>query len=462
MQNSELTSQPISFLLRRLAIPSSLGMIFNTLYNVVDTYYAGLLSTQALAALSSSFFLFFVIVGLGYGGSTALTALIGNALGRKHYFYARLIAQKGVVLVLFIGIIMGIFGYKSAPFMLLLIGVEELYLHLALEYIQIILAGTVLFFANFALNGILVATGDTKSYRNTLIFGFFANILLNPLMMYGWGFIPAMGIGGIAASTVLIQGINALYLLQKALHVELISFASVKAFYPDRRIYKNLLTHGLAPGLNMLMMSLGSLIALYFVTDYGYKAVAGYGIGFRVEQLMLLPALGISSATLSLVSNNIGSGRIERVREIIITSLKYGYAISGIGIIVLGSIGEWLIGNFDSDRAVIAFGTHYLLVMVFVFFGFVTHFVCVASLQGMKRPAMIFYIGAYRQLIAPTLIFFLITRILELPFVWLWVGLGFIVYSSAIYILWHTFKVLKSYEAIFIFKPNASKIDSEI
>lgn len=441
-----LICEPIPSLLRRLAIPSSLGLIFNTLYNVVDTYYAGLLSTESLAALSSSSFLFFVIVGLGYGGSTALSALIGNALGRKHTFHASLIAKKGLGLVLLLGFFMGIIGYISAPLMLKLIGVEPLYHTLALEYTEVILGGTALFFANFGLNGILVATGDTKSYRNTLIFGFFANIILNPVFMYGWSFIPAMGIGGIAASTVLIQGINALYLLRKTMAIGLIDFKQFKAFYPDWRIYKNLIAQGAAPGLNMLMMSFGSLLALYFVTTYGYKAVAGYGIGYRVEQLLLLPALGISSATLSLVSNNMGAGKIARVKEVFFAALRYGYTIALVGIIVLYAGAQWLIGKFDSDPEVIAFGTTYVLVMVFIFCGFVSHFVCVATLQGMKKPAMIFYIGAYRQLFAPIIVFTLISKVWELSFVWLWVGLGFVVYSSAVVMLWHTLKIIKQYE----------------
>lgn len=444
--SQELITQPIPILIKKLAIPSSMGLMFNTLYNVVDTYYAGLISTHSLAALSSSFFLFFVIVGLGYGGSSALTALVGNALGKKHYFHAGLIAKKGVSFIVVLGVFMGIVGYLSAPWMLRLIGVEENYLGMALEYIQIILLGTSLFFANFALNGVLVSKGDTRSYRNTLIFGFFANILLNPLFIYGWWIIPAMGIGGIAFATVLIQGMNALYLLKKSIDAELMSFKNIKMFYPDWRIYKNLFRQGSAPALNMLMMSFGSLIALYFVTTYGYKAVAGYGIGYRVEQLLLLPALGISSATLSLVANNMGAGRIDRVRETIFSALRYGYSICIVGIITLTLWGEWLIGKFDRDSEVIAFGSQYVTVVVFVFFGYVTHFVCVAALQGLKRPAMIFYVGAYRQLFAPTLIYALIALIWKLSFIWLWFGLGFIVYSSAIAILLHTLKIIKHYE----------------
>ena len=88
MDSTSLINQPIPSLLRQLSIPSSLGMLFNTLYNIVDTYYAGLISTEALAALSASSFLFFFVIGLAYGGTSALTALIGHAYGKQHFFLA--------------------------------------------------------------------------------------------------------------------------------------------------------------------------------------------------------------------------------------------------------------------------------------------------------------------------------------------------------------------------------------
>ena len=444
MNAMTLTTKPIPQLLRQLAIPASMGMVFNTLYNVVDTYYAGLISTNALAALSSSFFLFFFIIGLCFGGSTALTALIGHAYGKNHSFYASLLAQKGVALIVVLGLILGLLGYIFASDLLKLIGSEPAYHSLALSYIQIILAGTALFFANFALNGVLVATGDTKSYRNTLIFGFFANILLNPLFIYGWGIVPAMGIGGIAFSTVLIQAINAAYLLYKSTQTGLIRFTCKAHFYPDWRIYKPLFTQAIPPGLNMMMISFGSLIALHFVTTYGYKAVAGFGIGYRVEQLMLLPTLGISSATLSLVSNNMGAGKKERVRAIFTYALKYGYALSLVGMLFLFIASTWIIAQFDSDVEVISLGSTYIHVMLFMFCGYVTHFVCVATLQGIKKPVMIFYVGFFRQLLAPMIVFIMIVNYFALSFIWMWVGLGIIVYTSALFLLWYTIKKLQT------------------
>ena len=441
MNTSSLLSEPISKLLVRLAIPSSLGLMFNTFYNIVDTYYAGLISTQALSALSSSAFLFFVIVGLGYGGSNGITTLVGHALGEQKSDEARMYASKGLGLLLLLGVTMGIFGYLTTPTMLLWVGIEPIYQPMALAYIEVILLGTPLFFANFGLNAILVATGDTKSYRNTLIFGFVANLLLNPLFIFGWASIPAMGIGGIALSTVLIQALNASYLCVKVFKTKLMVLTY---FMPDKESAKIIFAQSFPAGLNMLMISFGSLMALYFVTHYGYKAVAGYGIGYRVEQLLLLPALGISSATLSLVSNNMGAKRVDRVRESLFTALKYGYSIAFFGVIILYFSAHWIIAHFDKDPDVIAYAYAYISVMMLLFFGYVTHFVCVATLQGIKHPRMIFYIGAFRQLLAPIIIYMLIVKVWQLSFVWMWIGLACIVYSSAIVILWYTLNILKT------------------
>ncbi|MBP9613501.1 MAG: MATE family efflux transporter [Sulfurospirillum sp.] len=441
MNTSSLLSEPISKLLVRLAIPSSLGLMFNTFYNIVDTYYAGLISTQALSALSSSAFLFFVIVGLGYGGSNGITTLVGHALGEQKSDEARMYASKGLGLLLLLGVTMGIFGYLTTPTMLLWVGIEPIYQPMALAYIEVILLGTPLFFANFGLNAILVATGDTKSYRNTLIFGFVANLLLNPLFIFGWASIPAMGIGGIALSTVLIQALNASYLCVKVFKTKLMVLT---CFMPDKESAKIIFAQSLPAGLNMLMISFGSLMALYFVTHYGYKAVAGYGIGYRVEQLLLLPALGISSATLSLVSNNMGAKRVDRVRESLFTALKYGYSIAFFGVIILYFSAHWIIAHFDKDPDVIAYAYAYISVMMLLFFGYVTHFVCVATLQGIKHPRMIFYIGAFRQLLAPIIIYMLIVKVWQLSFVWMWIGLACIVYSSAIVILGYTLNILKT------------------
>ena len=186
-KNSQtLTTQSIPALIKQLAIPASIGMFFNTMYNVVDTFYAGLISTQAISALTLSFMIFFLIIGFGYGFSSAITALLGNALGKKRYKLASIYAHKGLIFVPLIGLTLSIIGYFFAPSLFMFLGAKDEYLQISLDYINPILFGAIFFMFNFSLNSILIATGDTKTYRNSLIFGFFANLALNPLFMYGF------------------------------------------------------------------------------------------------------------------------------------------------------------------------------------------------------------------------------------------------------------------------------------
>jgi len=442
-QDEKLIKEPIPKLLRDIAIPASTGMFFNTMYNVVDTFYAGLISTEALAALSLSFTFFFIIIGMGYGFSSAIIALIGNAMGAKKKLLASIYAHKGVTFIPLLGILLTVVGYIFAPEMFMFLGASDTYLQTSLDYINIILYGTIFFMLNFSLNAILVSRGDTKTYRNTLIFGFFANLILNPLFIYGFLFIPAMGVKGLALATILIQFFNMFYMLKKVLETKLIHFDRLVYFLPNVRIYKTIFNQGYPASLNMLTMAIGSLILMYYVSTYGYEAVAGYGIGFRVEQLMLLPALGISTAALSIISNNFGAKRYDRVVETLNTALKYGFMVSLFGVIFLNLFGELLVAQFDSNANVIRFGVEYLLVEVWLFFAFVTLFVCVSTLQGIKQPKMIFYVGLYRQIIAKLLVAHIIVIYLSLDYIYLWMGILVMIYSAAIFLYCHTKVTLK-------------------
>lgn len=442
--SKNLLNENISSLLKQLAIPASTGMLFNTLYNVVDTFYAGFISTQAVSALTISFMVFFLIIGLGYGFSSAITAILGNSFGKRKNKLASIYAHKGLLFIPILGVFLTILGYIFAPSMFVLLGAKDEYLQDAITYINPILFGTIFFMFNFSLNSILVALGDTKTYRNTLIFGFFANLVLNPLFMFGFLFIPAMGLSGISFATVLIQIINMSYMFYKVLQTKVIHFEKLSYFLPDLRVYKLFLTQGIPSSLNMLIMSIGSVILTYFVAQYGVMAVAGYGIAFRVEQLMLLPILGLSTAVLTIVSNNFGAKKYDRVIETLRISIKYGFILSTIGILILTIFGKFLISLFDSTAIVIDFGIKYLLVEIWIFYAYVVLFICVSTLQAIKQPKMILYIALYRQIIAKLLIAFVIVKLFELDFIYLWVGILVMIYSAAIFAYFYTNNLLKT------------------
>ena len=183
------------------------------------------------------------------------------------------------------------------------------------------------------------------------------------------------------------------------------------------------------------------VIKLAFVA--AFVAVAGYGIGYRVEQLMLLPALGLSTAVLTLVSNNYGAKKYDRVIETLKVSIKYGFIISTFGIIFLTLLGRIIISLFDSNSVVIDFGVDFLLVEIWIFYAYVILFICVSTLQGIKQPKMLLYIGLYRQIIAKLVISYLIVKYFELDFIYLWFGILFMIYSAAIFTYFYTNGLLK-------------------
>ena len=381
MAAQNLTTQNIPALLKQISIPVSTGMFFQTMYNVVDTFFAGFISTQAVAAISLGFIFFYILVGVGNGLSTALTSLIGNAYGRKKNFLASIYAYKGVLFIPIVGIFFSIIGYFVSPYLFIFLGASDTYLQLSLDYINIIIIGNVFFMINFSFNAILNGLGDTKTFRNTLMFGFFANIALNPLFIYGYGFIPAMGLEGIAISTVLVQVVIMFYLGKKVLDTGAIDLHQLTYCLPERRIYKELISQGIPSSLNIVIMGLGAIVLMYYISDYGYKAVAAYGIAYRLETILLMPALGLSTSVLIIVSNNYGAKEYKRVFETLYTSLKYGFMLCGLGALFLFFFGEMIIKLFDADEEVVQFSMNYLKVQIWVFYALLA---CISVFQPCK------------------------------------------------------------------------------
>ena len=189
-----LTKDPIWDLLRKVTIPASVGSLFQTFYNLVDTWFAGKISAEAIGAIAKSFPIYFVIIAVGVGIGAATNAMIGNLLGEKKKSLLMYIAQS-VVFAIVTSCIVTLFGLNASNFLLGVMGSDAAGIALTREYLDIIFYGTFIVMIQISLNGALNAQGDTKSYRNVLIFSFFLNIFLNPLFIWGYGFIPAFGIG---------------------------------------------------------------------------------------------------------------------------------------------------------------------------------------------------------------------------------------------------------------------------
>ena len=169
LKSLDFTSAHIPTLIRKLAVPASVGFVFNTLFNVVDTYWGGKISTSALAAMGLTFPVFFIILSMGIGMGTGTTALISQSLGAGQHEEAKKIGFQAVSFSIINSVFLTIIGLTIAPSLFLILGATSHYLYIALQYMNIILYGTVFFLMNSILNSLLTARGDTRSYLNYLI-----------------------------------------------------------------------------------------------------------------------------------------------------------------------------------------------------------------------------------------------------------------------------------------------------
>ena len=442
----DITKDPIPELIRKLAIPASVGFFFSTMYNVVDTWCAKMISTDAQAALALSFPIFFIIIAMGTGISQGSTALISNALGAKDHDKAQLYSLQAISFGVLFSVFLTAFGLWSTPWMFGYLGAEGDYLRMSLDYMNVILLGTVFFLVQSILNAALSAQGDTKSFRNLLIAGFFLNVILDPWFLFGGFGLPAMGIRGIAWATVIIQVFGCVYLVGKLSKTELWRDFHPSCFVPKTGIFRDIAGQGFPASLNVSTIALGIFVITKFVSHFGKEGVAAYGVATRVEQIALMPVMGLNIAVLTMVGQNNGARLFGRVRETWTMTLKYGCSITAVGGAAIFFGGRWMMEMFSEDPEVVRIGAEYLRIAAITLCAYVLLFQTIYMLQGLKRPMYAIWIGIYRQIVAPCAVFWLLAFKLDWKLDGIWWGVFLVTWSAALVTLWFGRRTLRRVE----------------
>ena len=437
-----LTQDPVPVLIKRLAVPASIGFFFNTMYNVVDTYFAGLLSVDALAALSVSFPVFFILIAVSAGISQGATALISNALGSDDCENARDMATQSVMFSLGMGVILMVIGFLTFPFLFGVLGAKGDYLKITLTYMNGILIGTLFFIGQSILNATLNAQGDTKSYRNVLITGFILNLIMDPWFMYGGMGLPAMGIQGIALATVVIQALGCVYLAWKVSLSKLKYPMLARRWKPNLTAWSQLAKQGFPASINMMTVAAGIFVITWFISFFSKEGVAAYGIATRIEQIILLPTIGLNIAVLTLTGQNNGAGRLDRIIEIRQVAMKIGLIMMAAGGLALFFAAQKMMNFFTDDPLVASIGAEYLRIASFTLCSYVILFQTVFMLQGLKKPMIALWIGLYRQIVAPCIVFYLLAFGLDWKLQGIWWGIFGVTWSAALFTLYFGNRIL--------------------
>lgn len=432
----DLVKDPIPQLIRQIAVPASVGFFFDTMFNVVDTYFAGLDSTEALAAMAASFPIFFIIIAMGSGIAQGSTALIANAIGEGKPDVAHHYTLQSVSFGFLLGLVLTVVGLWGAPFLFRSLGAEERYLSLALAYMNVILAGMVFFLLRSILNSTLNAVGDTRTFRNMLIAGSLLNVVLDPWFMMGGLGLPAMGLGGIALATVVIQIGGTIYMLNKVEHTRIWQGWRWEWLKPDRQKFREIAVQGLPASLNTMTVALGIFVITWFVGRFSKEGVAAYGIATRIEQIFLLPTIGLNIAILSITGQNNGARQFGRIREARRDALRCGLIMMLASGVVVFFAGKSMMGWFTDDPTVKRIGADYLSVAAITLGSYVILFQTVFMLQGLKKPLYGLWVGLYRQIVAPCLVFWLLAFHLGWELRGIWWGIFGITWSAALFMLW--------------------------
>ena len=418
----DLLKENIPVLVRKLAIPASVGTLFQTLYNIIDTFYSGLISPEALSALSKSFPIYFIIVATSIGVTVGGTSLIGNSIGEKNEKNASYYFTHIIIYGLLISVFITFIGLYFSEKVFNLMGSTQEITNLGLQYTNIMFYGSFLFFLVVSLNSLLHAEGDTKTYRNVLILSFLLNIILNPILIFGFLFIPAMGMMGIGLSTIIAQLIAFLIILFKVLQNPRVKKITIEYFNVKFIFLKNIFFQSMPISIAICGYAVAATFIFTYVGQTSELAVAGYGAATRIEQVVLLPILGINTAIISIIAQNFGANNFDRVKETYFVSIKYGLILMVFSGILVYLTADIVPRFFSSNEVVLEYGRRYLKIAAFILPAYPIFFLSNGFFMGLKKSNYAMVNNMMRNVLVPICVFYL-AKYLSADFdtfFWLW------------------------------------------
>ena len=313
--NRDLLSGTVSTTLKDMTIPMIMGMVLLMTFNLVDTFFVSLLGTKPLAAISFTFPITFTVISLAIGLGIGTSAVIAKTLGKGDVEDARNAATVALLLTSLIVIILSLVGYAFSDQIFTLLGAEPELLPLIHDYMDLWFLGSIGLIGPMIGNAVLRASGDTHTPSIVMGSAGLINAVLDPVFIFGFGPIPAMGIQGAAIATLVSWAFGLVFITyilgfkRKLIHLSIPSFTVLKESGAQ------ILKIGLpAAGANMLT-PIAAAVMTAIVAGYGDSAVAAFGVGSRIESIACLVVLALSMTLPPFISQNLGAGKLNRVAE---------------------------------------------------------------------------------------------------------------------------------------------------
>ncbi|MEG1413656.1 MAG: MATE family efflux transporter [Mucinivorans sp.] len=368
------------------SIPIVLGNLFMQLYQIVDSVIVGqYLGKEALAAVGASTPVVFACISLVIGIGSGASVVISQYFGAKDPENVRSTSDTLHIFLLVMGVMVGLVGIFGSQTIFELLGLPAELIPMASDYLEVYLGGIFTLFGFNTLIAILRGVGDSVTPLYFLILSALLNVGLDLLFIvtFGWGVASAAWATVIATAVAYLAMV--IYINQSKKIIFHINFFDL---HFNRKIFKQCVDYGLPTGIQQAFVALGGVALMGIANGFGTDVIAGFSAAMRVDALAVIPSMSFAMALTSFTGQNIGAGRIDRVKKGLHKTLLFSSIVCLVITLIIVIFGHQIISLFTTDQAVTAYGTEYLVVVSSFYILFSTMFIINGMLRG--AGAMIF------------------------------------------------------------------------
>jgi len=393
-KENSLGSERVPKLLFKLSAPAIIAMLVSAVYNLVDTFFVGMLNDNAaMGAVSIAFPIFMIIVAVGQTLGVGSGAYISRLLGGNKVEDAKKVAMTSVVTSFFVGIFITFTGILFIDKILVFTGVEGNLLLQSKDYLIYILAGSLFTILNMNMNNLVRAEGSAMYSMIAITLGAVINVILDPILIFTLN----MGVAGASLATTIAQLISTLFLFGYYFSGKSSLNLALSYFTPKKEIYMEILKTGMPSFARQALSSLALTLVNFAVIPFGEPAVASIGIILRVSSLGTYVLFGIAQGFQPIVAYNFGANRLGRVKE----AIKYAVLASSVFSVILSGIfiifARRIIGVFSSHPEVLELGSKSLMIMIILFIANGFQIIITTLFQSLGRGKQAFLLAVSRQ-----------------------------------------------------------------
>lgn len=417
-QENKMGIMPIPKLLITMSLPMIASMLVQALYNIVDSMFVAQLNENALTAVSLAFPIQNLMIAVAAGTGVGINALLSRSLGEKQFDTANTIARNGILLGVLSSLVFAIAGIFGSRLFFEIQTEDAQIIEYGTQYMSVITIASIGIFMQITFERLMQSTGKTIFNMITQGLGAIINIILDPILIFGWFGLPAMGVTGAAVATVIGQiiaaslGVLFNHKYNKEIHV------SFKGFKPCGKTIGNIYKIGVP---SIIMQSIGSLTTFgmnNILLMFSSTAATVFGVYFKLQSFIFMPVFGLTNGMIPIIAYNYGARNKKRIYQTFKLSVVMSVSIMAVGVIIFQTIPRTLLGLFEASENMLAIGVPALraISLSFVFAGF--GIICSATFQALGNGVYSMLMSFARQIIVILPVAFIFAKLFGLDAVW--------------------------------------------